>query len=220
MRSRILEAYKNILTLNHVQQEVLVGLMLGDGHLEYSATTHRARLKVEQQEKMKEYVEWLYTIFQPWIRGTIQTKVQSLKTTGRSYRKYYFTTYRHELMAQYHQLFYKGKIKIVPHDIHDLLTPLGLAIWFMDDGSIKSHQSKGRILNTHCFQLEEVETLCEVLGEKFNLQAWPRYQKDGNQIYISGHSAEVLQNLIAQHVLPVMQYKLPYPLELTKVPKL
>lgn len=137
MRSRTLEAYKATLGLTTKQHEVLVGLLLGDGHLEYSPTTKRARLKVEQRENAYAYVEWLYNIFQPWVRGTIRTKVQSLRTTGRSYRKYYFTTYRHQLLTHYHKLFYRERIKIVPENIADLLTPLGLAIWFMDDGFSK-----------------------------------------------------------------------------------
>lgn len=219
MRSRILEAYKATLSLTKVQQEVLVGLMLGDGHLEYSATTNRARLKVEQRENARVYVELLYTIFKPWIRSRILTKTQFLKTTGKRYTKCYFTTYRHSELADYHQLFYRKKKKIVPENIANLLTPLGLAIWFMDDGSIKSHQSRGRIFNTHAFSKEEILRLCSVLQDKFRLDAWPRQQSDGIQIYISGKSAAVFQALIAPHIIPMMRYKLPLPLELTNVPK-
>lgn len=220
MQSRILEAYKATLGLTTKQHEVLIGLLLGDGHLEYSPTTKRARLKVEQRENAYAYIEWLYNVFQPWIRGTIRTKVQSLRTTGRSYRKYYFTTYRHQLLAHYHQLFYRERIKIVPENISDLLTPLGLAIWFMDDGSVKSHESKGRILNTHAFDQNEIDQLCNVLQNKFLLQAWPRQQKDGIQIYISGKSAEAFQALIEPNIISMMKYKLPWPLGLTTVPKM
>lgn len=99
--------------------------------------------------------------------------------------------------------------RLVHLDIADLLTPVGLAVWFMDDGSVKSHESHGSILNTHAFSRAEVQLLCGVLRRKFHLEAWPRKQKDGTQIYISGRSARVLQKLLEPHVVPMMRYKLP-----------
>ncbi len=210
MRSLVLEAYKATLHLNQIQREVLVGLMLGDGHLELrNAHSPRARLKIEQRAVAREYVEWLYDIFQEWASSSITTKTHFLRTTRRSYPTYYFNTYTHDKLVPYHRLFYRGRQKIVPDTIENLLTPLALAVWFMDDGSIKSHQSRGRILNTHSFTLEEIKLLCTVLQNKFNLQTWPRQQKDGIQIYISGKSAETLQELLVPHVLPMMRYKLP-----------
>lgn len=105
--------------------------------------------------------------------------------------------------------FYKGRRKIIPESISEQLTPIGLATWFMDDGSIKSHESRGRILNTHAFTSTEIALLCDALQSKFSLKAWPRKQADGMQIYISGHSAEILQELIEPHIIPMMRYKLP-----------
>jgi LAGLIDADG DNA endonuclease family len=85
----------------------------------------------------------------------------------------------------------------------------------MDDGSLKSKDSKGVILNTHGFSLEDVELLCSVLKEKFDLKAGPRKQKHRDvlyyQIYISGHSFENLSKLIYPHIIPEMLYKFPRP---------
>ncbi len=52
----------------------------------------------------------------------------------------------------------------------------------MDDGSLKSKESKGTLLNTQGFIKKEVEFLIELLKQKIKLQ------KDGFKIYISGHS--------------------------------
>ena len=41
----------------------------------------------------------------------------------------------------------------------------------MDDGSIKSKQSKGVLFNTQSFTLNEVKLLCTVLLSKFGIQA-------------------------------------------------
>lgn len=85
----------------------------------------------------------------------------------------------------------------------------------MDDGSLKSKDSKGVILNTQGFNLADVELLCSVLKDKFDLQAAPRKQKHHDvlyyQIYISGHSFEHLSTLILPHIIPEMLYKFPRP---------
>ncbi len=86
---------------------------------------------------------------------------------------------------------------------------------------MKSKQSKGVILNTHNFSKKEVELLCFVLNETFNLECKPRRQKHLNkktntwrfyyQIYISGYSYETLRELIFSHLLLEMHYKFPPP---------
>jgi LAGLIDADG DNA endonuclease family len=85
----------------------------------------------------------------------------------------------------------------------------------MDDGSLKSKDSKGVILNTQGFNLTDVELLCSVLLKKFDLQAAPRKQTHRGvvyyQIYISGHSFEHLSKLIYSHIIPEMLYKFPSP---------
>lgn len=210
MRSRTLEAYKANLKLNNIQHEVLVGLLLGDGHIEQPYITPRARLKVEQRAEMWEYVDWLHDIFQNWVRGAITSRTHALRATGKSYEYFGFTTFVHEEFMSYRQLFYPNNKKVIPDDLVSLLTPLGFTVWFMDDGSVKSHQSKGRILNTHSFVLKEVERLCVTLQAKFDLDAWPRQQRDGVQIYISGKSADALQALLEPHIVPEMRYKLPW----------
>lgn len=73
-----------------------------------------------------------------------------------------------------HEIFYKKDnlnnkfIKIVPLNIEKYLTPLALAIWFMEDGS---KLGKGVRIATNNFTLSEVEFLCSVLFKKFNLIA-------------------------------------------------
>lgn len=137
-----------------------------------------------------------------------------------------FTTVSHKSLRFYGKSFYKDGVKVVPKGIGRLLTARGLAYWYMDDGSIKSRQSKGVILNTHSFSLAEVNLLCGVLNDKFGLRASLRprrlapasFARDGSdaravrhQIYISGHSYEAARELILPHLLPEMMYKFPTP---------
>jgi hypothetical protein len=54
----------------------------------------------------------------------------------------------------YKKLFYNlENKKVVPLNIKELLTPIGLSYWIMDDGS---RQNKGLHLSTYGFTLDEV----------------------------------------------------------------
>jgi hypothetical protein len=79
----------------------------------------------------------------------------------------------------------------------------------MDDGSIKSKQSKGIFFNTQGFTFKEVMILSNILTKKFKLQTSTCKQKNGYQIYISGHSYELLRSLIFPYLIESMYYKFP-----------
>ncbi len=207
MRSNEIEEYKKGLKLSREQREVLVGLMLGDGHLESQNGGRTYRLKIEQSEKHVAYVLHLYRLFSEWVRTPPQPKV--VRSRGHESTNWWFQTLSHGAFRFYAHQFYKGGRKRVPRLIHRWLSPRALAYWFMDDGSIKSAQSKGVLLNTQSFTKSEVELLCRVLEENFSLKAKPRKQKEGWQIYISGESYETFRKAVEPYLIPEMMYKLP-----------
>ena len=114
---------------------------------------------------------------------------------------------------QYAQAFYTDGVKHVPSCIGDTLTARGLAYWYMDDGSMKSKESKGVLLNTQGFSLEDVTHLCDVLQRKFELAAWPRAQQERTQyqVYISGTSSNHLRTLITPYFTEDLWYTCPHP---------
>jgi hypothetical protein len=79
----------------------------------------------------------------------------------------------------------------------------------MDDGSIKSKQSKGVFFNTQGFTFKEVLLLSNILNEKYSLITSLRKQKEGYQIYVSGHSYENLRSIIYPYLIESMYYKFP-----------
>ena len=66
------------------------------------------------------------------------------------------------------------------------MTPIGIAHWYMDDGSIKDKKSRACYLNTQGFSFgfsfAENTLLCEVLQTKFNVCAKPVLKKNTYQI--------------------------------------
>lgn len=221
MRSREIEEYKLNLSLNKRQREILVGLILGDAHLEKLYTPTLGRLKIEHSYKQKKYVDWLYKEFRNWVRS--KPRLRLVKAFGKTYQNYGFSTYGHRLLGKFRERFYKGKKKVVPSDLENDITPLGLAVWYMDDGSVKSSRHKGVFLNTQGFEDSELNMLQKILRKKFGIKSTTREQTrkqiTKKQIYFGGESGERLIALIRPYIIPSMEYKIPRALRLTKLPK-
>jgi hypothetical protein len=208
MHSNEIEEYKSTLRLSEEQKEVLIGILLGDAALETQNGGRTYRLKIEHSLKQKAYAEHLYKLFNDWAR----TKPWERKVTlpnGKTYINIVFSTLSYSSLRFYAHQFYHGRTKTVPRLIGKWLTPRAIAYWFMDDGSIKSKQSKGVIFNTHGYQKHEINRLIEVLCKKFHLEAKLRNQKEGYQIYVSGKSYGSFTKLVLPHILPEMTYKIP-----------
>lgn len=185
----------------------MIGTILGDGCLALMPNGKSARLMIEQSISHRDYVDWLYGTFRNWTNS--KPRLVDRIVWGKIYSKYLFQTLSHPKLLEFHELFYEGKIKIIPENIQELLTPLAFTVWFMDDGSKKSNECNGRLICTHGFTLKEVKLLVEILKNKFQLICKPRYQKDGYEIYISAKSAITLYKLLNQHICDSMRYKLP-----------
>ena len=217
MRSREIEEYKSGLSLSKRQKEILIGLILGDGHLENLYTPRVGRLKVEQSYKHKDYVDWLYKEFRSWVRT--KPKIKKKKVWNKNYLNYGFLTYGHHLLGEFQKRFYRKRKKIIPNDLEKDITCLGLAIWFMDDGSIKSKRHKGFFLNVQDFKERDVKRLQKMLENKFGITSSTRKDEKGEQIYLGGKSGEKFITLIRPYIISSMKYKIPRALRLTKLPK-
>ena len=66
MNTKEIKNYKEKLKLTRRQREIIVGKLLGDGHLESMNNGRTYRLKIEHSLKQKEYVDWFYQEFEEW----------------------------------------------------------------------------------------------------------------------------------------------------------
>ena len=206
MDRKELLAYKSILKLSPIQRELIVGKLLGDAHLCMRKLGLQYNLMIEHSLNQKAYVDWLYNYFKDWVLTPPREKDQIV--LGKLYKKYHFETFTHIAFRFYAKQFYINRKKVVPKLISHLLTPLGLAVWFMDDGSIKSKHHRALILNTQCYNDADLKRLQDCLLNKFGIQTTLRKQKEGKQIYILSTTVEKFVNIIRPFILPEMEYKL------------
>ncbi len=220
MYSLEIERMKRQLKLTSRQKEILLGKLLGDGHLETRDNGKTYRLKIEQSKQQKSYVDWMQSEFKEWVRTPAQLKEQKQLYHGeeRTYYKYWFNTLSSGAFRFYAQQFYRNGKKEVPKAIYKWFTPLVLAVWYMDDGSIKSKTHRTVFLNTQGFDYKSIQYLQEALWKKFVVKTTIRKQRDGMQIYIPSESVDLFLTTISPFVLPSMRYKLPK-VWLTHMPK-
>lgn len=210
--------------LSPLQQQVLVGTLLGDAHLRANKTKTKYQYVVLQSESHKEYVYHLYEIFKdfankPPKRYTFKDK----RFPGKCYTRYsFYTTFQGCFRFYAHQFYTevthpeKQKSdtsktrKTVPKLIHKWLTPCAIAYWYMDDGAQKwKGKSLGVRFCTDSFTLSEVDRLILVLKQKYLLKTTIQKKDKGFRIYVSSYSYPVLKDLIFSFLIESMTYKWP-----------
>jgi len=197
---------KKTLKLNDVQRSILVGTLLGDGHLETQNGGKTYRLKLEHQIAQRDYLEWIYNQFKEWVRNGIRSRV---KENG--YEYVLFDTCTHSAFRFYGLQFYKERTKHIPKLIEKLLDPIALAVWFMDDGSWKSSHHKTFIIHTLGYTKRGLELVQKVLKKKFGLETSLHAQRGKYwRLYIKSESAETFRKLIEPYTsqMPSMQSKM------------
>ena len=193
--------------------EILVGILLGDGHVQKRSLNGNSRFMYGQSSLRihhLNYFKHVLNLFKPYLSETFKLKEKTFKDnrTNNTYKSVNFATLSLPCFNQYKSLFYKNNKKIVPINIQELLTPIGLAYWIMDDGSI---QNKGLHLNTYAFNSEDVLKLKSTLENMFgnnSLKCSIHKHKKGDRIYIFGESMDIFRNNISVHMHEDMLYKL------------
>ena len=113
-------------------------------------------------------------------------------------------------------LFYPEGKKIIPKDINKILTsPISLAVWFMDDGTL-DYRPKDHCafhLCTNCFTKEDTSKLIDVLKNNFGIVSSLHYTlcrgKRHCRIYIGAQGRDRFIELITPYILDCFKYKLP-----------
>ena len=104
--SKALREYKQTITLNQIQKDVLVGTLLGDASIPLDRGKPTLRVEFEQKSASADYIWHLYDIFQkPDFVGTAP-RVYTRGAGARVYQSLQFQTFRHNDFKLYYDIFY------------------------------------------------------------------------------------------------------------------
>jgi hypothetical protein len=195
-------------SLSDEEEQIIVGLLLGDLNIRKLGTGHNPHMRFDQSTIHEEYLWHLYERFSVFCLTAPKTIVRLPdKKTGKIYSSIRFSTRALPCFNKLYNLFYPNGLKLVPAIVADLLTPLSLAYWIADDGNF-SKTGRNVTLSTYSFLEQDVKLLARILTDKFNLKTSIYKHKDGFIISISVKSLPTLQNLLVDAMPPMMKYKI------------
>ncbi|OGG67749.1 hypothetical protein A3E65_02100 [Candidatus Kaiserbacteria bacterium RIFCSPHIGHO2_12_FULL_56_13] len=203
MNTKEIREKKKDLTLSKRQRELIVGLLLGDGHLETQNGGRTYRLKVEHGSAQREYLEWLAHEFQEWILSGWYEKHKREKVV------YGFTTVSHPALRFYGAQFYQSGKKRIPPLIKKLMSSLSLAIWFLDDGSAKSSKHRSLVIHSLGYTKKDLVLVQEALRH-FGIEAALHKQRNGSfRLYLPYASSLIIEQFVRPILteVPSLAYK-------------
>ena len=194
-------------TLSKRQKGIIIGSILGDGHLEFDGYLG-TRLQIKQSKKYKEYVIWLHK--------ELKNLCKSMPRERKDTSQWYFSTRYLKELTELRDKFYGRHKKIIPSDIIKMLkSSLSLAVWYMDDGTLdwrpKDHYAFS--VATHCFSIEDNYRLIETLKKIFRVSATVQTTlirgKRYPRIYIGATGRNRFLKVIKPYILSCFFHKLP-----------
>ncbi|MGH9024534.1 MAG: recombinase RecA [Acidimicrobiia bacterium] len=194
--------------LSDFQWEVLLGGLMGDSSLSPTRSGHGARYRFTHGAKQASYADWKASLF---------ANIGTSRTVGADRAVRHDVTPLPEL-AELRRAVYVGGKKVFSDDYLKQLTPLSLAIWYMDDGSF-SLRAKGLQERTRdgsgrsdiCVQAMEPATrarLAAYLRDTWGITPTV-IERAGQPVFVFPKDETAkLHALIAPFVHPSMEYKL------------
>jgi hypothetical protein len=157
----------NPLSLTDQQKNIIIGSMLGDGHI--NCRYNNASFSITRSEKDYDYLRWQAKIFNNCLTksGIVKSSYFDIRT-NKTYKKCNFSTRSLSILNNYHNDWYKGKIKVIPNNLQ--LNAEIIATWFCDDGFIKSNGNNVLKCSfaTNSFSKDEVYLLRDLLNKRYN----------------------------------------------------
>lgn len=198
-----IDGYDCLYPLTQTEFDVIVGGLLGDTWIGYSGQSKNPSGSFTHKLEHYDYVKYKYNlILRRCSELTIHNKWD--KRSDRHYQQAFCKIASSEILKPIHEAFYPNGIKVVPEELINKLSPLGIAIWFMDDGASDTHGYK---FSVDCFSTEDIKKLTKMLKDKFNINT--TVQENQNKIiHICSSSVHDFKKLVEPYMCNCMKYKL------------
>jgi recombination protein RecA len=196
--------------LSDMQWQVLLGGLMGDGALSPTRSGNGARFRWGHGAKQAEYGDWKASLF---ANINISRHVNAKGAV-------FFDCQPLPELAELREAVYVAGKKVLSHDYLKQLSPLSLAVWYMDDAGFQN-RSKGLQARTAdgsgrseiCVEAMSADTqvrLRDYLADTWGIQATLTLRGTTQKavlVFAKDETAK-LHALIAPFVHPTMQYKL------------
>ena len=196
-------------SLTDRQKEIIYGSLMGDGK-KVSLTA----VGFGQGSRQKDYLIWKFEELKN-VASKNSLKEEKYKDPRSGYEgsTWRFYTHANSDIEKINAQFYSGAEKEISPGILKHLTPLSIAVWYMDDGSSDLRNSLTFSFCTDSYSFESCENIKKWFEDEYNIKTRIRQRgerKDGKPKYrviIELESNKDFLDLIDPHILPQFRYK-------------
>jgi hypothetical protein len=206
---------------------MVYGMILGDGHLKKPVEGGNSTFILHHSVKQKEYLLHKLKLLEEISH--VKTSTWDKKTFNKKVQKYYFSIFAQTNKLKYftklrHKFYNKDGSKILDKKILNKLTPLGLALWWMDDGCLYINRAENKSVErrayicTHNFSYEQNILIQKYFKEKWDIQTSIRSVPKKGYYFISFPVEEFkkFKSIIEPFIIPSMFYKIDTDRELNR----
>ncbi|MGH2790716.1 MAG: intein-containing recombinase RecA, partial [Actinomycetota bacterium] len=193
--------------LSEFQFEVVRGSLMGDGALSKTRRSDEIaagiRFRMGHGPEQADYLEWKASLF---------ANVPMSRTVDEKGAVFADLTPLVELADLRKEIYTEGKRKEFSWDYLKRLTPLSLAVWYMDDGHLDVRDDASTSARIQiCVQAMTPDTrvrLVEHLRDTWDLDVRLSKVRGKEIIVFSKLAAEEFQSVVAPYIHPSMEHKL------------
>ena len=143
----------NQLDLSMSTKQILLGSLLGDGSLKIAKNYKNARFCERHSVVQEDYLRWKFRQLQPELDGTLCQSNPEKSSFSRNGKLIYQSSTSSQLTVLHHLTHVNNK-KVIKRRWLNNLQPLGLAVWWCDDGSLNTVKNQG-VFCTDSFTYKE-----------------------------------------------------------------
>lgn len=186
-------------------KQIILGMLLGDASIYRPSKTTRG-VSITHSIKQSEYFDFIKMLLGNVINETKGNKGGFEGSSENRRANSIITPSISDLIINMCEVDNK---KHITQNWVDNLSPMGIAFWYMDDGSIslKENQRPRARFATNGFSFDEVELLKNMLKIKFNIDS-KIFDYKGATLCLTADSTEKLFSIIFPYICDSMKYKL------------
>lgn len=191
--------------LTDLQEQFILGSLLGDLSLSKPTGNTNSRLKIVHCEAQKELFMEKVNLLGNFMGNYKLIIPKPDSRTGKVYKTYRGDTLKHPVFTEIYNLLYINGIKTINQEfLNKIHHPIALAYWFMDDGTYRG------TFATNSFSSQECLLLQDWLLKKWNISVTLQVNKPNHVLHIKSSDRLNFEKLIFPYMVPSMYYKLKF----------
>jgi recombination protein RecA len=195
----------------------VVGMVLGDGYIcPITKRNPNARISLGHGMKQEDYLRYKLSILEYLTRTSSYYKTCFNKKTDKFYNSISGSSMCHPFYSKVRRMMYddSGR-KLVSRGILNLLDPVGLSLWYMDDGC-KHVDGRGGgrkdsiELSTCSFNMDEHIVILDYFRDVWGIDTRIHTKKSDKylKLYINNSNALKFMSLVEPYIHESMSYKI------------